>query len=62
MENKIINTTKVSEYRIGGSTYFVRTIFNNNLNESLDEIIQRLVINDCKKSLVNTDEIMDSKL
>lgn len=59
MENKIIDTGKVSEYRISGTTYFVRTVFNCQ-NESLDEIIQRLIVNDCQKSSVNTDEITDS--
>ncbi|MCM1474551.1 MAG: transposon-encoded TnpW family protein [Muribaculaceae bacterium] len=62
MENKIIDAEKVSEYRIGGTTYFVCTFFNSNQKESLDEIIQRLIINDSKKSSVNTDEIINSKL
>ena len=61
MENKIIDAEKVSEYRIGGTTYFVRTFFNSNQNESLDDIIQRLIINDSKKSSVNTDEITNSR-
>ena len=61
MENKIIDAEKVSEYRIGGTTYFVLTFFNSNQNESLDDIIQRLIINDSKKSSVNTDEITNSR-
>ncbi|MDE5770832.1 MAG: hypothetical protein K2I06_04240, partial [Ruminococcus sp.] len=41
--------------------HFVRTFFNSNQNESLDDIIQRLIINDSKKSSVNTDEITNSR-
>jgi hypothetical protein len=39
-----------SEYRIGLTTYYVKTVFNPDTNESLEDIINRLIARDVEKS------------
>ena len=39
----------VSEYKIGHTTYIVRTFFNPNGTESLEEMIKRLIMKDVAK-------------
>ena len=39
----------VSEYKIGHTTYIVRTFFNPNGTESLEEMVKRLIIKDVAK-------------
>ena len=39
-----------SEYHIGLTTYRVKIIFNQDTNESLEDIINRLIARDVKKS------------
>ena len=54
MEN---NTTEtVSEYKIGHTTYVVKTTFNPTFQESLSDIVKRLIIRDCEDSLGESDQ------
>ena len=39
-----------SEYRIGLTTYRVKTIFNSDTEESMDDIINRLIAREIEKS------------
>ncbi|MBP3857587.1 MAG: transposon-encoded TnpW family protein [Ruminiclostridium sp.] len=39
----------VSEYKIGHTTYIVRTFFNPNGTESLEEMVKRLIMKDVAK-------------
>lgn len=43
------NKTTVSEYKIGNTTYLVRTIFNPVSQESISDILKRLIIRECEK-------------
>ena len=42
-------TVSVSEYKIGHTTYIVRTLFNPNGTESLEEMVKRLIMKDVAK-------------
>ncbi len=44
-------TATVSEYKIGHTTYMVRTTFNPAFRESLSDILKRLIIRDCEDFL-----------
>lgn len=44
------NTT-MSEYKIGHTTYVVKTTFNPAFRESLSDILKRLIIRDCEDFL-----------
>ena len=52
MENK----TTVSEYKIGHTTYLVKTTFNPAFQESLSDIVKRLIIRDCEDSPGESDQ------
>jgi len=39
-----------SEYHIGLTTYRVKTVFNSDTNESLEDIINRLIAHEIEKS------------
>ncbi len=39
----------ISEYKIGHTTYIVRTFFNPNGTESLEEMVKRLIMKDVAK-------------
>ncbi|MEE5994411.1 MAG: hypothetical protein V3G42_14460 [Oscillospiraceae bacterium] len=54
MENKTTET--VSEYKIGHTTYLVKTTFNPAFQESLSDIVKRLIIRDCEDSLGESDQ------
>ena len=41
--------TTVSEYKIGHTTYIVKTTLNPAFQESLSDILKRLVTRDCEK-------------
>ena len=41
----------VSEYHIGHTTYRVKTVFNPAFQESLSDILARLMMEDCEKLL-----------
>lgn len=43
------NKTTVSEYKIGNTTYLVRTILNSVSQESISDILKRLIIRECEK-------------
>jgi len=38
-----------SEYRIGHTTYIVTTIFNPEIEETLEDVIKRLIIRESQK-------------
>lgn len=40
---------RMSEYKIGHTTYLVRTIFNLVSQDSLSDILKRLIIRECDK-------------
>jgi FPC/CPF motif-containing protein YcgG len=42
----MITTENLSEYKIGHTTYLVKTVFNPSFHESLTDILKRLVIRD----------------
>lgn len=44
-------TATVSEYKIGHTTYMVKTTFNPAFRESLSDILKRLIIRDCEDFL-----------
>ncbi len=44
-------TATVSEYKIGHTTYIVRTTFNPAFRESLSDILKRLIVRDCEDFL-----------
>lgn len=46
--------TTVSEYKIGHTTYIVKTALNPAFQESLSDILKRLVTRDCEKFLGET--------
>ncbi len=54
MENKTTET--VSEYKIGHTTYLVKTTFNPAFRESLSDIVKRLIIRDCEDSPGESDQ------
>lgn len=41
----------VSEYKIGHTTYLVKTVFNSTFRESLSDIMKRLIVRDCENFL-----------
>lgn len=43
--------TTVSEYKIGNTTYVVKTTFNPVFKESLSDILKRMIIRDSKNFL-----------
>ena len=45
------NNNTVSEYKIGHTTYLVKTTFNPAFQESLSDIVKRLIIRDYEDSL-----------
>ena len=50
------NNTTVSEYKIGHTTYVVKTTFNPAFRESLSDIVKRLIIRDCEDSLGESNQ------
>ena len=42
--------TQASEYKIGHTTYIVELHFNLTCEETLEDIIERLIINDLEKA------------
>ena len=52
MENKTTET--VSEYKIGHTTYLVKTTFNPAFQESLSDIVKRLIIRESENLLGET--------
>ena len=44
-------TATVYEYKIGHTTYMVKTTFNPAFRESLSDILKRLIIRDCEDFL-----------
>ena len=53
-----MNTTTetVSEYNIGHTTYVVKTTFNPAFQESLSDILKRLIIRECDSFLGETGQ------
>lgn len=56
MKNKIIDTEKVSEYKIGHTTYVVKTTFNPAFRESLSDILKRIIIRETEKFIGETGQ------
>lgn len=56
MENKIIDNQKVSEYKIGHTTYVVKTTFNPAFRESFLDILKRLIIRESENLLGETGQ------
>lgn len=50
------NPDIVSEYKIGYTTYFIRTFFKHNAQESLSEILKRLIISESERMLDGTKQ------
>lgn len=46
----------VSEYKIGRTTYLVKTVFNPTFKESLSDILKRLIVRDCENFLGETGQ------
>lgn len=46
----------ISEYKIGHTTYLVKTIFNPTFKESLSDILKRLIVHDCESFLGETGQ------
>ena len=51
----------VSEYKIGHTTYIVKLHFNPVAQESLSDILKRLIINDCEDLLVESRQITETQ-
>lgn len=49
-------TTTVSEYKFGHTTYVVKTTFNPAFQESLTDILKRLITRDCDDLLGDTEQ------
>ena len=59
MEN---NTTEtVSEYKIGHTTYVVKTTFNPTFQESLSDILKRLIIRESENLLGENEQEYDKQ-
>ncbi len=54
-------TTTVSEYKIGHTTYIVRTTFNPAFRESLSDILKRLIVRDCEDFLGESRQEQDKQ-
>lgn len=54
------NTT-MSEYKIGHTTYVVKTTFNPTFRESLSDILKRLIIRDCEDFLGESRQEQDKQ-
>lgn len=48
--------TTVSEYRIGHTTYVVKTTFNPAFRESLSDILKRLIVRESENFLGETKQ------
>jgi len=48
--------TTMSEYKIGHTTYVVKTTFNPAFRESLSDVLKRLIIRDCEDFLGQTGQ------
>lgn len=57
-DGKMTDNTEmtVSEYKIGNTTYLVKTIFNPTFKESLSDILKRLIVHDCESFLGETGQ------
>ena len=55
------NTTTVSEYHIGHTTYRVTTTFNPAFRESLSDILKRLITRDCENHLGDNEQEQDKQ-
>ncbi len=54
-------TATVSEYKIGHTTYMVKTTFNPAFRESLSDILKRLIIRDCEDFLGESRQEQDKQ-
>ena len=49
-------TATVYEYKIGHTTYMVKTTFNPAFRESLSDILKRLIIRECESFLSESQQ------
>ena len=49
-------STTYTEYKIGHTTYMVKTIFNPDFQESLSDILKRLIIRECESFLSESQQ------
>ena len=54
-------TENASEYKIGHTTYIVKLHFNPVAQESLSDILKRLIINDCEDLLGESGQITETQ-
>lgn len=54
-------TATVSAYKIGHTTYIVRTTFNPAFRESLSDILKRLIVRDCEDFLGESRQEQDKQ-
>ena len=61
--NAAVNATieNVSEYKIGHTTYIVKLHFNPVAQDSLSDILKRLIINDCDELLGESRQITETQ-
>ena len=52
---------KLSEYKIGNTIYRVTTIFNPAFQESLSDILNRLILRDCESFLGDNEQEQNRK-
>lgn len=49
-------STTYTEYKIGHTTYMVKTILNPDFQESLSDILKRLIIRECESFLSESQQ------
>jgi len=57
----IAASSTTSEYRIGHTTYIVKTVFNPVYRESLSDILNRLIIRDTENFLGENKQVPDKQ-
>ncbi|MDE6679469.1 MAG: transposon-encoded TnpW family protein [Ruminococcus sp.] len=53
--------TTVSEYKIGHTTYVVKTTFNPAFRESLSDVLKRLIIRDSENLIGETGQKIEKQ-
>ena len=53
--------TTVSEYKIGHTTYVVKTTFNSAFRESLSDILKRLIIRESENLIGETGQKIEKQ-
>ena len=53
--------TTVSEYKIGHTTYVVKTTFNSAFRESLSDVLKRLIIHESENLIGETGQKIEKQ-